>query len=450
MYVKAAPQPDRPPIAHGHAASRPDYRLYHSFEEVEHLKNAWNELAVRAGDILSSFDYCQLWWKYFGRWRSLEIHTLQQDGQLLAVLPLFRETIRPGGVPLRTVRGLGCDYTITTVGLAIEPAWAQLFMQRVLEGLEEGGPWDMLELAPLRSYAGVIEPMAQVCLDDPRIQTVILGTNDGWDIAWDLPNTYEEFHQQLSRNVRHDTSRRERRIKESHKVEFSVVTRPEDVQPAMDALIQLHQGQWTAKGECGQFGWPAVQQFHRELAQRLMEAGRLVLLTMKVDDEVVVVKYGCRFGCRTHALIAGQSNDRKWNEYSLGRLMHCYQIRHAIEQGSTVFESGHGVFGHKLSMGGKLYGARSFVAIHRGWVSRLRFWLALRAGYAVNVLYSRVWTDMIASRIGLSPKDRHFHKRVWVLAQLFRRVQFRLFGGPKLLQKQSIEQVPDEHLGKLQ
>ena len=116
-----------------------EHRVYGSFEEVQALREAWNDLASRTGDILCSFDWCEVWWKHFNRWRRLEIHALFEGPRLVAVLPLFRETIRPGGVWLRTVRALGCDYTITTVGLAIEAGYAARFLETLVAGWTRAG-----------------------------------------------------------------------------------------------------------------------------------------------------------------------------------------------------------------------------------------------------------------------------------------------------------------------
>ena len=424
------------------------HNVYDTFEKTAHLKDAWNDLADRAGDILCSFDWCEVWWQHFGQGRQLEIHTLHDGGRLVAVLPLFRETIRPGWVWLRTVRVVGCDYTVTAVGLAIEPAYAERFTGMVLDRLGQGGAWDMLEMAPLRSYAAVVEPMAQSCAKDSHVQAAIIGRHDGWDTLFQLPDTYEEFLASLPSSARNDTARRERRLREQYKVEFSTVTRAEQVQPAMDALIELHQKHWMDKGRPGHFVRLSVQQFHRDLAQRLLERGQLALLTLKANGRIVAATYGYSFGQRTHNLIVGNCHDRPWQRYGLGKIMYDHLFRHAMAQGSHVLEDGRGIFEHKLNLGGKLYGGRSLVVICRGWSTRLRFWMALRTAYAIHLLYSRIWLDTIAPRLRILPMERPFYLRHRVLAQLFRRTRFRLFGGPVLQETRCLESPPPGSLGK--
>lgn len=411
------------------------HHVYRTFQEASHLKDDWNNLALRTGDILCSYDWCEIWWTHFGRWRRLEIHTLHDGSRLVAVLPLFRETIRPAGVWLRTVRVLSCDYTGGTVGLAVESAFAETFVHSVLEKLEQDGPWDILQIGALRGYNTVAEPMADAFARSAHVGTVIVGREDNWGTMFELPATYEAFLGSLPGKSRTEINRRERQLREKHQVDVEVVSASEQVQPALGTMIELHQKRWTDRGQPGRFGaFAAVEDFHRELADRLAPRGQLMLLALKVDGQIVSVTYGYHFGSRTLALFGSHSYDEQWQRYGLGRIMYTYLIRHAIARGKSVVDDGMGVFEHKLSLGGQLHGERSLVVVRRGWSSHLRFWAALRTSYLIHALYSRIWTDMIAPRLGVLPKGRHFHVRYGVLAQIFRRVHFRLFGCPTVLE----------------
>lgn len=420
-----------------------EHRVYGSFQEISHLKNQWNDLALRTGDILCTYDWCEVWWQHFGPGRRLEIHTLHSGPQLVAVLPLFRETVRPGGVWLRTVRVVGCDYTINTVGLAVEPTHAETFIQIVVDTLSRTQAWDILQIAALRSYNVVTEPMAAACSRHPDIQATIIGRQDNWCTLFHLPRTYDEFLGSLPSKTRSEIQRRERQLGDKHTVEIEAVSDPQRVMPVMDLLVKMHQQRWTGRGQPGQFGGAGdVEQFHRDMAQRLQPTGQLLLLVLKADGHVLSVTYGYRFGQRLHALFGSHCYDEQWQRFGLGRIMYCHLIRYAIDQGVSVLEDGRGVFEHKLSLGGRLHGERSLTLVHRGWSTRLRFWAALHTAYIIHVLYSRVWVDMIAPRLRVRPNGRHFHVRYGALAQLHRRVRFRLIGGPAVLETRCPKALP--------
>lgn len=427
------------------AATGIKHTVYGSFAEVEHLKRAWNDLACRVGDLFCSYDWCETWWRYFGCDRKLEIHALHDGNRLVAVLPLFREVLLAGLVCLHVVRLVACDYASDAAGLAVEPDSADPFLKMVLASLADRGPWDILHLGPLRSYNTITEQICCVCAGSALVQAVILGRQDNWLTLYELAPTYDKYLQSLPRHERHDTLRRERRLREAHDVKVSMAQTPEEVQHGMEAVIQLHQKLWTRKGERGHFGeWPSLAQFHHEVARRFLSTGQLALMTLKVDGEVVGASYGYHFGARTHGVVRGYCNDGPWRTFSLGRLLHCNFVQRAIEHGSTCLESGRGVFDYKLRLGGQLYGEQSITVVRRGFPSRLRFWAGLRLAYLIHAIYGRIWLDMLAPRLKIHPPIRHFYVRQRFVAQLFRRARFGLIGGPRVQEARCVAPLASE------
>ena len=68
---------------------------YRSFEEIQFLREEWDRLVESVGgDVFSSFDWCEVWWKHFGHGRWLELYVATFGDELVAVLPLFREDAR--------------------------------------------------------------------------------------------------------------------------------------------------------------------------------------------------------------------------------------------------------------------------------------------------------------------------------------------------------------------
>lgn len=414
---------------------RLQYRMYTRFTDLADLKEAWNDLASRVGDVLCTFDWCEVWWKHFGQGRRLEIHTLQDDGRLVAVLPLFRETIAPGGLWLRTVRVLGCDYTIETASMAIEPLYAEPFTRLLLKELTAGGAWDILQIGPLRPYQHAVFDMATASADDSNVQTVLLSRQDSWCTLFDLPQSYEQHLQNLPGDERRNILRRHRKLRQTSRVTITQPVAPGDVDAAMNDLVYWHQALWTSKGELGQFGrMPAIEQFHKQMARRFAQNRQLALITLNIDGQVLGADYGCFFGSRLHGLFRGYCRDEQWRSHGLGIELHNYMVQMAIDRNASQIDAGRGVFPYKLRIGGKLHPQASLVVVRKGWSTRIRFAGALRAAYAIHLIYSRLWIDMLAPRLHMKPKARHFHVRYSVLAQLFRRMRRGLTGGPTLLE----------------
>lgn len=407
--------------------------IYTDFAEVEHLRGAWDDLASRVGDLMASYEWCETWWRYFGRGQ-LEIHAFHDGDRLVAVLPLLRETLRPIG-GLRVLKVLGNDYTIDAAGLAIEPSYAETVMQRILDSLDDRGPWDALYLGQFRGYTEVLEPLAQGAARHEKVHMAILGLCDDWHTLFDLPGEYEQYLKSLSGDERRDTLRRERKLREGRDVRIEPVCEPAEVPAAMDAVIALHQQLWTGRGQPGQFGGHReISEFHRELAGRLIHKGQLALVMARVDGEILAAGYGYHFGSRTHTIFRGYRHDEPWRSYALGRLVHCGQVRQAIERGSRQMEDSRGVFPYKLRLNGRLVGERSLWVVRHGRGPRLRFWVSMRLAYLLHAIYGRVWLDRISLKLPIHPRAWHCYIRSYYLAKLFKRIRSGLSGGPVLWQ----------------
>lgn len=425
------------------ADRHPVHAVHASFAALAPMQTAWDDLAGRDGDLFGSFDWCRIWWQHYGHGRQLEIHALHAAGRLVGVLPLFRETLPLGGAFLRVVRLVGCDHTLDAAGLAIEPTYADVFLQHVLDTLDERGAWDLLHFGPLRNYMTVSEPIRNAAARHPRVQAVIHGVCDNWITQFDLPATYDDYLAGLQRMDRRNLTRRERNLQTEHEARFVTARGDDQVRSSMDALVALHKQLWVGKGHQGVFGdWPAYESFHRELAQCFARRDQLALVRIDAAGQPIAATYGYHFGPRTHTMITGYIDEPPWRSFGMGRLLHSLITRESITHGAAAMDDGRGVFEHKLRFGGTLQGERSVAILRKGASCRFRFWLALRAAYLQHVLYCRLWFDRLAPRLGRRRPLRHAYIRSSFLAQLFRRVRFGLFRGPAVYEAQHLPLPP--------
>ncbi len=159
-----------------------------------------------------------------------------------------------------------------------------------------------------------------------------------------------------------------------------------------------------------------------------------VLVTVKVDGEIIGVDYAYHFGRRTHGIFRGYCSGPAWRGYGLGTNLYCQVVREAIERGSGVLDAGSGIFDYKRQLGARMEWQQSLVVVRSGWGTRLRVWAALRTAYLLHLLYSRLWVDVIAPRVGVVPKGCHRHLRYGRLAQIFRATHLPLFGRARFVE----------------
>ena len=104
------------------AARQLSIRVLHSFADAESLRSAWNDLVLRSGaDVYQTFDWCRLWWQYYGARRQLHLLLCFADEELVGLVPAFVETLWLGPVRLRVTKMIGADFTIQLCNLPVLP-----------------------------------------------------------------------------------------------------------------------------------------------------------------------------------------------------------------------------------------------------------------------------------------------------------------------------------------
>ncbi len=413
---------------------RVEHTVYGSFAEARQIKEEWDALASQQGDLHCCYDWCEVWWRHYGDARRLEIHAVRVGKELAGVVPLFRERLWLGGAGIRVVRLVGCDHAVTPPGLAVCPDAVEPVVAAVLAGLQAGGRWDALHLGQLRPYIAAIPGVVTACSEHSAVGTVIVGHHEDCVSIFDLPSTYAEYLASLRASERRNIVRCERNLCASHDVQVDTVQTSGEVQQAVDALVRLHQDLWTAKGEPGQFcEMRGLESFHRDIIERMRCAGRLILITLKIDGQIRGVEYGCRFGPRVYPLIRGYCDDDQWRTYSIGRMLHCHMIQEAIRQGVRMMDDGRGPFEYKKRLGAHLACERSMIALRQGRLVRPHFWLALQIARLWYGAYRRGLIDWLLLRRGSRrwPQSCRHVRLAW-LAHTLWRTHFRLVGDGKI------------------
>lgn len=380
--------------------STSEHVVYASFDRVSALQRPWDDFAEQVGgDIYSTYDWCRVWWRHYGRGRHLQLHIFSEGRQLIAVVPLFYERLRLGPLSLRTVRLVGCDHSVTTCAPLIRTDRMAPVISSIVDHLDRNGPWDLLHFGPLPAYYGHGSALAEALRRCPSVADVIYNDRGGPHIVFDLPESYDAYLGALSRKERHNVRRGERLLDQTHSWQVSVVPN-EQVDDAFHLFVQQHQTQWRQRAQLGHFSdWPEAQTYHHEMAVTQSHRNRLMLLRMDADGECVGFNYNYRFGQRLHWILTSRSVEPKWDLYSPGRLLHCAAVRAAIGAGIRQIDGLRGMYDYKLRLGGSLLQLQSVSGIHRGLVSRLRFRMTRFNARLLDLLYYRMWFGRLAPRV---------------------------------------------------
>lgn len=374
---------DEPPGVHDGL----QIRCYRSFEEMQFLRQEWDRLVENiGGDLFSSFDWCAVWWKHFGHDRRLELYVATVGDELVAVLPLFRETIRWGPLALRMIRIVGCDHLTTTCNVTIHPKWLEPVAKTLMLELDRNGVWDMIHFGELPGYSRSAKALAEVLHQCKQVGRVVFNDNAYPNMLFDLPDTFEKYLEKLSRKERRNVRRDERKLEKRTLVMRRQIVDKSQLHVAFSELINMHQQHWLERGRLGHFGeWPNAEQFHRELAEVLLDRDRLLFVEVLANGQLQAAEYGVKFGHRVHWITGCRCRE------TTSRIGFCALVRSALAIGSTQIDALPGYYDYKQRLGAKVLGVKTITVFSPRATSRLCAQLFRATTWLIALVYHRIW-----------------------------------------------------------
>ncbi len=391
---------------------------YTSFEDARPLQAQWDALVEEVGgDVYSTFDWCAVWWRHYGKGRVLRLCVARDGDDVVAVVPLFSETLWYGLVPVRVVRVVGCDHTVTSCGFAVRPGHAREVCAALIDQLCGVEPWDLLHLGPLAGYFEHAQALHEGFSSCRAVGLVELdGRRHGMQTLIDLPGDYDAYMKSLPRDERRSMTKRLRQLSEEHAYQSRVVRDEGEVGAAFQELLRLHQTQWTARRRLGHFGdWPHAVGFHGDMVLAQSRHGRTRLVEIRAGSEPLGVQYAYRFGGRMHWILMGRSVDPQWQSYGPGKLLHLATVREAIEGGCRQIDDMKGHYEYKLKLGGRMVPFIAICVFRRGFGHRARVRMLRAAAGILDLAYYRVWFSRVADRV---PHQRRQLWEAWIRSRL--------------------------------
>jgi len=379
-------------------------RRYESFGQLGSIADEWDECVRRSdGDIYSTFDWCRTRWKFYGHNRRLEVYLVRRGTDLVAIFPFFRERSWLAGLPLRLIRIVGCDHSVTTCNVVITPYLENEVTAVLVTSLERSGAnWDVIHIGPLPGYAKRTEHFVKALKHHCLEARLRYDRNVSVQTVFPLPRTYAEYVKALSRNERHSLRRKERGIRKRHRIEYVLRKAPNEVREAFAKSLALHQRQWAIRGKLGHFGdWPDAHAFHETLIRALAPMGRAFIFELLADRTTIGSQYCFRFGRRLHCFLSARDTANTWSRWSPNTLCFMELVRSAIEGGVQIVDALRGYYQYKLSQGGHLVSQESIMIIRRTLRAQAGLSVLRCAAWLLDKVYYRIWFARLAPTLRL-------------------------------------------------
>jgi CelD/BcsL family acetyltransferase involved in cellulose biosynthesis len=305
--------------------------VVHSEEEFDALKNDWDELVDNSNQCVYflRWSWNRLWWKAYAplEGQLYLIVCRDQSGQLLGLAPLYwRRASTPTIPSLKELLFLGTGIPIISsehLDLITRRGYEQQVCEAMAAKVLQDRSVDRLWLSEI--------PITSIAL--PHFRRAI-GEQHHLAICnrshyVDTRITWNEFNASLGKSTRAKLARCTRRLYSLGSCEFHCVKTSDELEPAMNHLVQLHQARWRSKGEPGSFAMKSFEKFLKEAMQSTLADGRLRLWTLSLNGETAAALLAFLDNGVAHYFQGGF--DPKYAKDSLGTAMFGLCIRACIE-----------------------------------------------------------------------------------------------------------------------
>jgi CelD/BcsL family acetyltransferase involved in cellulose biosynthesis len=293
--------------------------------EFDALRPEWDELLEASAQrvFFLRWHWNRTWWRFYAPPGShlLLVTCRDAGGRLVGLAPFYLQTRRYFGVvTLREVCFLGTGTALKTseyLDIIARRGSETAVGAAAAAALRARGGWDRLWLWCVPVESATV-PAFRAALGTGGTQAMcdrahVIDTSGDWE--------------RTKRSFRHDVDRAIRQALGEPGSRVTRVQSVEELEPALDDLVRVHQARWRTKGQPGSFAFPHFDAFLRQVARDSFEHGRLGLwrLTLGGTCAAALIAF-VDFGT-VHYFQSGFDPD---SPHSLGQVMVGLAIRDCV------------------------------------------------------------------------------------------------------------------------
>ena len=300
-------------------------------EEFASLKAVWNRLLQKCGEsnsIYLTHEWLSIWWRHFGEGKKLNILLIEQEHQVIGIVPLMKVECRIAVIKihvLETIGSVNCNYIGFILPELMEDAMTA-FLAYLEEELAKNRLLLRLNLIPEESlFLNWLQkhavPLSKNILIQEKATTLAPYIK--------LPSSWDDYFSSLSRRRRKVLRRALRSLKKRHGVNLQEYT-SESLDEGLSKFFDLHQSRWRAVNVRGAFSNPKMKEFYRDIASQFLKNKWLYFTCLSADNEPVSIEYGFIYNQKLYSTTVAR--DIRYSEYSVGHLHRLFQIDYAIKR----------------------------------------------------------------------------------------------------------------------
>lgn len=280
-------------------------------EDLDSLRDDWAGFAEANGNVFSTWEWSNTWWRHFGDGKRLAIAVLRDaDDVAAAIVPLYVFAERP----LRIVRLLGHGHG-DALGPLVDPAVVE--PAEALRLALEAERFDLFIGDFVPADGGFAETLAAKML-----------LRTGYPILRTADQSWADFVASRGVGFRDIVGKRLRKLERKHGAHFRLANRA-TLEDDLDAVFSLHRARFEEHGACF-FCGAGSEAFHRDFAAVALEHGWLRLWILELEGEPVAAEYGFCFAGSFFDYQTGRAS--AWDHLSVGMQVEARMLRDAFEE----------------------------------------------------------------------------------------------------------------------
>lgn len=307
-------------------------------ESFDSLASYWTEpgngLSWNSVFILPA--WLRVWWQELGPEAELYMVSVRNGDKIVGIAPL---QVREGKASFIGSADV-CDYLDFIVVLGVEKD----FFSVLLDDLKQKGV-NHLDLRALRPDSTVLTQLVDIARS--RGDEVICSRED-ISVEMDLPSTWEEYLEALTKKQRHEVKRKLRRLEEAGNLNHHYFEVNHGDKDLMDTFVYLFSLSRTDKAN---FMTARMESFFRSLVRAMAEIRLLRLGVLELDGRSVAMLIG--FDYNDTLYLYNSAYAPQYNSLSVGLLSKVLCIKESIKEGKKKFDFLKGNETYKYHLGGR-------------------------------------------------------------------------------------------------
>jgi len=302
----------------------------------------WREVLRRDPNrqIFATPEWNRLWWEEFGEGKDLLLLMMRRAGDVVAILPLYRE-VEEGRKVLRFIGGVDLtDYIGPICSLNDRDDVAETLVDWLLTTEVE---WDELDAHSLPvpfGFADILVDYAdrrglEFRLDQEETSAILV-----------LPSSWDEYLASLPSKNRHELKRKRRRLGRDHPDATFRTASTDTLDRDLKTFIEMHRG---AEGHKGHFMAPEIATFFERVARAFDAKGWLRVDLLEIGGRAVASTFGYLVDGRFYLYNSAYEPDA--GRISPGLVLVSELVKESIEKGLRRFDFLRGPERYKYQLG---------------------------------------------------------------------------------------------------